>query len=99
VFTLKEAQIDNPLAIVGEEDIVSGFQALGFKVYTDLNAALADKPAICLVQDEIYRQSEDLISSYRQAAIPAFIPFGKNAEMSLLEKIVRDIRLRATGTF
>jgi vacuolar-type H+-ATPase subunit F/Vma7 len=95
-------------AIIGEEDVVLGFEALGFKVFAirepqDFNAVLADatsqKIAIYLVQENIYRAQESQINSYRNFALPVFIPFSKDAKTPLLDTIIKDIRLRATGTF
>lgn len=40
--TLKESDAESPLAILGDEDVVSGFKALGFKVYA-LNPALSSR--------------------------------------------------------
>ena len=100
--------LEKPLAIVGDEDVVMGFKALGFKVYpvkepqevgAVLNEIVSEKVAVCLVQDNIYRLAKDRINSYRNLTLPIFIPFNKFSEMALLDNLVRDIRLRATGTF
>jgi vacuolar-type H+-ATPase subunit F/Vma7 len=104
---LKEAQPDKPLAVIGDEDIVVGFKALGFKVYAlrepeeykaAIDAVVSQPAAVCLVQENIYRRAENEINSYKDLPLPVFIPFSKNAETALLNNIVRDIRLRATGT-
>jgi len=101
-----EFLLDNPLAIVGDEDAVLGFQGLGFKIYsvTDsmgFKAALDDiienKVGICLVQDNIYRAGQEHIDTFKNLAFPIFIPFSKTAQNNLLQNLVRDIRLRATG--
>jgi len=103
----EQTPLGKPLAIIGEEDLVSGFRALGFSVYPvtgpeefskALVEALDSKPAICLVQDTVYRQQKERIDVYRSAALPVFIPFAKNGEVPLLEEMVKGIRLRATGT-
>lgn len=100
--------LDNPLVIIGDEDVVLGFVALGFKVYAvkepqEFNLALDEvvrqKVGVCLVQDNIYNLAQDQINSYRNLALPIFIPFTKSAKTALLDNIVKDIRLRATGTF
>lgn len=100
--------MDKPLAIIGEEDFILGFKALGFKVYPvkeprefekALDEVVNEKNAVCLVQDDIYRILESRINLYRNLALPIFIPFGKDANTGLLEKMVKDMRLRATGTF
>lgn len=99
---------ENSLVIVGEEDIVMGFKALGFKVYTvkepqDFRFVLDEvrnqKAAICLVQENIYQDQKEEIDSYRSQALPVFIPFTKDARNILLEEAVKDIRMKATGTF
>lgn len=98
----------NPLAIIGQEDMVSGFKALGFKVYCrqgqkDLSTIFAEivqqNCAVCLIEDTIYRESEDQINTYKSLPLPIFIPFSKDIEASLLENIIKDIRIRATGAF
>lgn len=103
-----EAHLEKPFAIVGDEDVVLGFRALGFKVYAIkeleefskvLDEVVSQGPAVCLVQDNIYRALEDQINSYKNLALLIFIPFTKDAKTALLDQIVKDIRLRATGTF
>jgi vacuolar-type H+-ATPase subunit F/Vma7 len=103
---LKEAALENSLAIIGDEDVVAGFKALGFKVYPIQNSqdqmqslakAVNDRVAICLVQEDIYRSGQDFIGSYRSFTLPIFIPFSKGAKNDLLEGMIKDIRLKATG--
>jgi len=104
----EETLLDKGLVVIGDEDAILGFKALGFKVYSlkergEFDAVLAEvvdkKDAVCLVQEDIYLAAKDQINNYRDLPIPIFIPFAKNAGMSLLERMVKDIRLRATGTF
>ena len=104
---LKEEVFDKPLVIVGEEDAVLGFRALGFEAYVikelkEFRVALAEilrqGAAICLVQENIYNAFIDEINSYRHLALPVFIPFAKSAKTDLLDQAIKDIRLRATGT-
>lgn len=104
----EETGLDKPLAVIGDEDTVVGFKALGFKVYAVkepqelsaiLDKSISEKLAICLVQNNLYQALESQINSYRHLALPVFIPFAKDAKMALLETIVKNIRLRATGTF
>ena len=99
--------LEKPLVIIGDEDVVVGFQALGFKAYTlkepqEFRAVLDEivnqKAAVCLVQDNLYRGQEDQLNSYKNLPLPIFIPFTKDAKNALLESIIKDIRLRATGT-
>ena len=104
----KEDTLTNSLAIVGNEDLVLGFRALGFKVYPaqdkeQVEAALAESAnqgcAVCLVQEELYSLAKESIDSFRDSPSPIFIPFAKDYRTELLDRIVRDIRLRATGKF
>jgi len=104
----EETRLDKPLAVIGDEDAVAGFKALGFKVYAVkepqefsviLDKTVNEKFAICLVQDNLYQALESRINSYRHLALPIFIPFAKDAKMVLLDNVVKSIRLRATGTF
>lgn len=99
--------LEKPLVIIGEEDVVIGFKALGFKVYAlrdpqefklILDEIINQGGVVCLVQEDIYREVEDQINIYKNVALPIFIPFAKDAKMPLLERIVKDIRLKATGT-
>jgi vacuolar-type H+-ATPase subunit F/Vma7 len=104
----EERYCDKPFAIIGEEDLVLGFQALGFRVYpardegqtkAALTEVLLEKAAICLVQDNLYQGAKEEIDNYRNLPLPIFIPFAKDTGMSLLESMVKDLRLRAIGTF
>ena len=99
--------LEGSLAIIGDEDIVLGFQALGFRIYPvsqlqESKAALEEivqqACAVCLVQDNIYLAAQEEINNYKNLPFPVFIPFSKSQEKGLLETMVKDIRLRATGT-
>lgn len=99
---LREATI----GIVGEEDVVSGFRALGFKAYpvtkgeefkTIFSQLLKDKTVICLVEEDIYLAAQPEINNYKQLPFPIFIPFSKTGKMNLLDDILKKIRLKATG--
>lgn len=99
---------DRPLAIVAEEDLVLGFAALGFQVYpirqeqefpATLEQVLTGKAMVCLIEDKLYRAEGSLLNKYKSLPYPIFIPFTKDSEMKLLEGIIKDIRLRATGKF
>lgn len=105
---------EGPLAVIGEEDKVAGFQALGFKVYPlkppaefkdILEQTALRQCVVCLVQDDVYRREEERINSYRNVLTPVFIPFSSDVDLSAakpqgeLEKIMQAIRLRATGTY
>ena len=100
--------MDNTLAIIGDEDAVLGFKALGFKVYaisesadykSYLEKAINDKATIYLVQDDIYQDSLELINGYRGLPLPVFIPFSKSTKNVLLDMMLKEIRLKATGAF
>lgn len=83
---------ERPLAVIGDEDRVDGFQALGFKVYAlkqpaefkdVLDKVAAQQCAVCLVQEDIYRREEERIKSYRNAPLPVLIPFSLGGKMDL----------------
>lgn len=95
-----------PLAIIGEEDIVMGFKALGFTVFAvkdgsqvsaDLEEIISRDVAVCLVQEEFYQAAAPQLLSLRHLALPIFIPFAKDGGMTLVEKLIREIRLKAIG--
>lgn len=98
--------LENPLVIVGDEDVISGFKALGFKTYAlkeekDFEIIFKElvhsKTAVCLIQDKLYRIASDIIDSYRDLPLPIVIPFAASGAMDELDGLVKDIRLRATG--
>ncbi len=99
--------LEEALAIVGDEDIVLGFKALGFKVYAVNEAAEAESimneiikngTGICLIQDNLYLKARDAIAQIKGLPLPVVIPFGKDGSVARLESMITDIRLRATGT-
>lgn len=103
-----EQTLEKSLVIIGNEDAVSGFRALGFTAYalaepegfkSVLDEVMHGHPAVCLVQEDIYRAQEAQINIYRNLALPVFIPFTKEKENILLDGIVKGMRLRATGKF
>ena len=102
----EEMTLDNPLAVVGDEDVVLGFRALGFRAYpvtapeefkTILDQLRQNKTAICLVEEDIYLAAQQEINNHNQPPFPIFIPFSKTGRMNLLDDIVKKIRLKATG--
>lgn len=104
----EEERLSSPLAIIGNEDLVAGFKALGFKVYKvkaenefkiALEKVIAEKNAICLIQDNIYASARSEIDKHRQLPLPVFVPFIKDTAADLLDEILRSIRLKATGAF
>lgn len=103
----EEKYLNNTLAVVGDEDVVLGFRALGFRVYpvsgtaeskATLEEIVQEKCAVCLVQDNVYLTVQEEINKYKNLPLPVFIPFSKTSQTDLLKKAVRDLRLRATGT-
>jgi len=103
---LDELPLENSLAIIGNEDVVLGFKALGFKVYplkepqqfkAILTEVLKDKAAVCLLQDDIYSSVQDELNNYRNLPLPVFIPFPKTGQTDLLDSMIKDIKLKATG--
>jgi len=102
-----EMKLENALAIVGDEDIVLGFRALGFRVYavkepgevkTILGELIENKTGVCLMQDNLYLSAQDVIEEHVDRPLPVVIPFSKDGAMDKLDRLVADIRLRATGT-
>ena len=100
--------LHKPLAIIGDEDIVSGFKSLGFLTYgvrepqdskSALEAVIRQQCAVCLIEERFFRNLEEEIDNYRSQPLPVFIPFTKSGTTALLEDIIKGIRLRATGTF
>lgn len=105
--TPNNISLENPLAIIGSEDIILGFKALGFKAYiinepgdvkNAINDIVKNNEAICLVEEEIYKSSKDSFDNYRTLPLPIFIPFSKMEKDEILTDIIKNIRLRATGT-
>lgn len=100
--------LEKPLAILGEEDIILGFRGLGFNTYAVkepqelrgvLDKILAQRPVVCLVQDNFYSAIEAQINGFKDLMLPILIPFSKQGRIDLLDNILKDIRLRAIGTF
>ncbi len=98
--------LENALAIAGSEDLILGFKALGFNTYalkgpdefkSIIPEIIQKGIAVCLVEEEIFAACDDEISKYQNSALPIFIPFAKGAQAKSLDKIVRDIKLKATG--
>ena len=107
-MSMLEESLENSFAIIGDEDLVMGFSAFGFKTYVPkdredfsqiLEEVVRKKSAICLVQDDIYRQQEAQINSFKHLAIPSFIPFSKEGHLDLMDEIIKNIRIKATGAF
>lgn len=102
--TPESLSLENPFVIVGDDDAILGFGALGFKVYAVrqgfnvvIDEVVRNNAAICLVQDDVYRVNKSEIEKYNNLPLPIFIPFSKEAKADLLDSIVKDIRRRATG--
>jgi len=103
----EEKLLENPFAIIADEDAAAGYRALGFKVYalkdeSGLKSILEEVrrsgAAVCLVQDDIYESQKKEIDSYRNMPLPVFMPLAaKDSGKDLFKDIVRDIRIKATG--
>jgi vacuolar-type H+-ATPase subunit F/Vma7 len=100
--------LQEPFAIIGYEDAVSGFKSLGFKVYAlkekndyglMIGQVASADTAVCLIQDEVYRQARALIEKYDNLPFPIFLPFSKDfpPKQDQLDGMLKDIRRRATG--
>ena len=96
----------NPLAILGDHDLIFGFKGLGFETYAlkgpaelenILREIIEKKFAICLVQENIFELGKEKFELYRHSALPVFIPFGKGATSQVLHNMIGAIKLRATG--
>ena len=103
---MPDKDLDNALVIIGDEDVISGFKALGFKTYfikepqgavALIDEVLEEKPGICLVQENLYSLAADRIGEYKTLPLPIFIPFSPKADWSLLQNMLKEIRIRATG--
>ena len=95
-----------PLAIFGSEAVILGFKALGFHIYpvndatefkAVLPAAVEQGAVVCLVEESLYQGSLFEIGRYRNLPWPIFIPFARDGKTDLLDKLVKEIRLKATG--
>jgi len=98
----------NALAVVGDEDVVLGFGGLGFKSYAikegrelkiAIEEVIKEKVAVCLVQDNFYQAGKEEINYYRSFAMPIFVPFAKDLKTDLLDSLLKNIRIKATGAF
>ncbi|HOX54084.1 MAG: V-type ATP synthase subunit F [Candidatus Omnitrophica bacterium] len=103
---MPEELLNNKIAVVGDEDLVLGFEALGFNIYplkkpedfkSVIEKLIESNITICLIQDSIYNANIEKINSFRQLTLPVFVPFSKDANSILLDNILKDIRLKATG--
>lgn len=97
---------EKTLAIIGSEDVVLGFKGLGFKTYSPrtaeelkeiLGRIVREGCLICLLEEELYKTARGEIDSFKNLALPVFMPFSKDGSMPGLDGIVKNIRLRATG--
>jgi vacuolar-type H+-ATPase subunit F/Vma7 len=105
-MSMPESPRSDALAVVGREEVIMGFSALGFRPYPAvkpeecreaLARAIQDGAAICLIQEEFYPAVREEINRYRSQPLPIFIPFAPDARMNRLDDIVKEIRLKATG--
>jgi vacuolar-type H+-ATPase subunit F/Vma7 len=103
---MPEEIFNHKIAVAAEEDLAMGFAALGFSIYplkapedfkSIVDKLIKENIAICLVQDDAYNANIEKINSYRQLSLPIFVPFSKDADKILLDDILKDIRLKATG--
>ena len=95
-----------PLVIFGAEAVILGFKALGFHIYpvndatefkAVLPAAVAKGAVVCLVEESLYQGAPLDIGRYKNLPWPIFIPFARDGKTDLLDKLVKQIRLKATG--
>ena len=103
---MPENQEQKPLAVLGMEADVSGFRALGFAAYSlpgiSALAGLLEEisvsgAAVCLVEEGIFRAAPAEFNKYRKEPLPVFLPFSAAGGEGVLEQMIKDIRLKATG--
>lgn len=98
----------NNFAILGEEDLILGFKALGFKTYSVNDEALlegvlgkiiSDKTGICLVSEKFWLKLANQIKNLKIDVFPIFLPFslGEGKDNKVLDSIIKEIKLKATG--
>ncbi len=101
-----ETKTLRPLVIFGAEDMIMGFKALGFYTYpvndaTEFKAVLPTAveggAVVCLVEESLYQSASLDLDRYKNLPWPIFIPFARDAKTDLLDKLVKEIRLKATG--
>ncbi len=95
-----------PLAVLGMDSDVSGFRAFGFAVYSlsgitglpgMLEEIAASGAAVCLVEEGIFRAATAEFDKYRKEPLPVFLPFSAAGGEGVLEQMIKEIRLKATG--
>ncbi|MFA5319711.1 MAG: V-type ATP synthase subunit F [Candidatus Omnitrophota bacterium] len=103
---MSEDNTQKPLAILGREGNISGFRAFGFQVYplpdisglaVLLESIAASGAAVCLVEEEIFRGARQEFEKYRKDPLPVFLPFSASGGEGVLEEMIKEIRLKATG--
>jgi len=101
-----QKNVEPALAIIGNEELVEGFRALGFSVYPavrqqEIEAALQEVVrkgcAVCLIETKAFGLVKEQLALFETRTMPVFIPFSKDSGVSALQDAVREIRLRATG--
>jgi vacuolar-type H+-ATPase subunit F/Vma7 len=101
-----ENRPNQALAIFGAAAVVQGFKALGFHPYPVadaaefkivLQAAVANGAVVCLVEENLYRDAAADLGRYKSLPWPIFIPFAGDGKTEMLDKLVKEIRLKATG--
>ena len=103
---MPEENTQKPLAILGREDNISGFRAFGFQVYplpdisglpVLLENIAASGTAVCIVEEDIFRGAKQEFDKYRKEPLPVFLPFSAAGGGGVLEEMIKEIRLKATG--
>jgi len=95
---------ENPIAILGEEDVVLGFKALGFRVYIFIEETrlfeelLAENILICLVQDKFYKKIADWLRE-KKLNFPILLSFSFPKRIGFLEEKISEIKLKAIGRY
>jgi len=94
-------------AVFGSEDVVSGYRAVGFQVNVCRNRSEFEEAferartagaVLCLVEEGLFLAARERISAFREKPLPVIIPFSARDGLAALDRQIREIRLRATGT-
>ncbi|MDP8259774.1 MAG: V-type ATP synthase subunit F [Candidatus Gygaella obscura] len=93
-------------AVLGREDRVVGFKAIGFTVYIveenddisdNVKKIVASETKICLVEEVFFIKNKEAFLDYKEKEFPIFIPFSNKESKDSIGEIIKNIRLKAIG--
>ncbi len=93
-------------AIIGREEAVISFKAIGFDTYPIINdksvrdaikEIVSKAIKICLVEESFFVDNKDLFIDFKEKTFPIFVPFSVKESKGSMEELVKEIRLKATG--